>query len=96
MSGCCPAGPYLTQRTPLPPPCHAGLASYLLQQVFLVIFVVRARIGTGIKAPTLYPRDSEIKALALTDKVRGGTAQRDREEKRRRLIARDSTGVAVR
>mmetsp|Transcript_30199 Transcript_30199/g.39798 ORF Transcript_30199/g.39798 Transcript_30199/m.39798 type:complete len:150 (-) Transcript_30199:144-593(-) len=44
-----------------------SLAFYLHQQIALVIPVVKARISTGIKAPTLYPRDSEIKNLQLSD-----------------------------
>ena len=43
------------------------VAFFVQQQVIFVIPVVRARAATGIKAPTLYPRDSEIKKLNLTD-----------------------------
>eukprot|EP00040_Diaphanoeca_grandis_P019285 m.101777 g.101777 ORF g.101777 m.101777 type:complete len:150 (+) comp27349_c1_seq1:98-547(+) len=44
-----------------------SVAFFFQQQLAFVIPVVRARMATGIKAPTLYPRDSEIKALKLTD-----------------------------
>jgi len=44
-----------------------SVAMFLQQQLVFVIPVVRARMAYGIKAPTLYPRDSEIKALKLTD-----------------------------
>ena len=44
-----------------------GAVYYLTQQLLAVIYVAGARKSTGIKAPTLYPRDSEIKALKLTD-----------------------------
>lgn len=44
-----------------------GAVLYLSQQLLATIYVVRARMATGIKAPTLYPRDSEIKALKLSD-----------------------------
>ena len=44
-----------------------GVAMYLVQQLVFVIPVVKARVRTGIKAPTLYPRDSEIKKLGLKD-----------------------------
>ena len=40
---------------------------YLQQQVAFTVPVVMKRMKYGIKAPTLYPRDSEIKALKLTD-----------------------------
>jgi uncharacterized MAPEG superfamily protein len=40
---------------------------YLTQQLLLVIPVIKERSSTGIKAPTLYPRDSEIQKLKLTD-----------------------------
>jgi hypothetical protein len=42
------------------------VAFFVQQQIIFVIPVVRARFATGIKAPILYPRDSEIKALNLT------------------------------
>ena len=38
-----------------------------MQQLLMVIPVLKARSDTKIKAPTLYPRDSEIKKLELTD-----------------------------
>ena len=38
---------------------------FLLQQIVLVLPVVKQRISTGIKAPTLYPRDGQIKELKL-------------------------------
>jgi uncharacterized MAPEG superfamily protein len=44
-----------------------ALAFYIQQQIIFVIPVIGARKKTGIKAPTLYPRDSEIKALSLSD-----------------------------
>jgi uncharacterized MAPEG superfamily protein len=47
-----------------------GCFMYLTQQLILLIVpggVMSARKDTGIKAPTLYPRDSEIKKLKLTD-----------------------------
>jgi uncharacterized MAPEG superfamily protein len=40
---------------------------YLQQNLLFVIPVVMQRKATGIDAPTMYPRDSEIKALKLTD-----------------------------
>jgi len=40
---------------------------YLAQQLVMVIPVIRARSLTKIKAPTLYPRDSEIKKLQLKE-----------------------------
>jgi len=40
---------------------------YLAQQLILVIPVLMARRSTKIKAPTLYPRDSEIEKLQLSD-----------------------------
>ncbi|KAJ3210262.1 hypothetical protein HDU83_003415 [Entophlyctis luteolus] len=42
------------------------VAIYLQQNVAFVIPVVKARKATGIKAPSFYPRDSEIKALKLS------------------------------
>jgi len=42
-----------------------GLALYLTQQLILLIPVLKMRSQTKIKAPTLYPRDSEIKELEL-------------------------------
>ena len=44
-----------------------GISLYLAQQLILVIPVIRARSLTKIKAPTLYPRDSEIKKLELKE-----------------------------
>eukprot|EP00474_Spongospora_subterranea_P008461 CRZ08919.1 hypothetical protein [Spongospora subterranea] len=43
------------------------IAFYVQQNVIFVAFVVKARMKTKIKAPTLYPRDSEVKALKLTE-----------------------------
>lgn len=40
---------------------------YLHQQLILVIPVIKNRKSTGINAPTLYPRDSEISKLKLTE-----------------------------
>ena len=42
-----------------------GLSLYLTQQLILLIPVIKMRSQTKIKAPTLYPRDSEIKELDL-------------------------------
>ena len=42
-----------------------AVCMYLTQQLVMIIPVAKARKATGIKAPTLYPRDSEIKALQL-------------------------------
>ena len=44
-----------------------GLLLYLTQQLLFLIPVMRERSSTKISAPTLYPRDSEIKALNLTE-----------------------------
>ena len=44
-----------------------GLLLYLTQQLFMLIPVMKSRNDTNIKAPVLYPRDSEIKELKLTD-----------------------------
>ena len=44
-----------------------SLAFYLQQQIIFVVPVVMARVKYGVKAPTLYPRDSEIKSLKLSD-----------------------------
>ena len=44
-----------------------ALALYLTQQLILLIPVLKMRSQTKIKAPTLYPRDSEIKDLNLSD-----------------------------
>jgi hypothetical protein len=43
-----------------------GVTLWAQQAVFFVIPVVMARSKTGIQPPTLYPRDSEIKALNLS------------------------------
>jgi uncharacterized membrane protein YgcG len=43
-----------------------GLLLYLLQQLVFLIPVLRERSQTKIKAPILYPRDSEIQKLNLT------------------------------
>lgn len=40
---------------------------YLTQQLLFVIPVIKERSSTGIKAPTLYPRDSEIEKLNLSE-----------------------------
>tara|TARA_X000001036_G_C20549502_1_gene753777 strand:- start:447 stop:992 length:546 start_codon:yes stop_codon:yes gene_type:complete len=40
---------------------------YLHQQLFLVIPVIKNRQSTGISAPTIYPRDSEISKLQLSN-----------------------------
>ena len=42
-----------------------GLLLYLTQQLVLLIPVLKMRNKTKIKAPTLYPRDSEIAELKL-------------------------------
>ncbi len=47
-----------------------AVSMYLTQQLVLLAVgkgVLPMRKATGIKAPTLYPRDSEIKKLKLTD-----------------------------
>tara|TARA_B110000483_G_C17862206_1_gene414624 strand:+ start:156 stop:602 length:447 start_codon:yes stop_codon:yes gene_type:complete len=44
-----------------------ALLLYITQQVFMVIPVMKERSSTNIKAPILYPRDSEIKNLGLTE-----------------------------
>tara|TARA_B110000879_G_C11144670_1_gene501852 strand:- start:554 stop:997 length:444 start_codon:yes stop_codon:yes gene_type:complete len=44
-----------------------ALMLYLTQQLFMLIPVMKARNDTKIKAPILYPRDSEIKNLNLSD-----------------------------
>ena len=43
-----------------------GVLLYLTQQLLMVIPVALERKNTNIKAPTLYPRDSEIEKLKLT------------------------------
>merc|ERR1712183_199295 len=46
----------------------AAISMYLVQNVVIVsACVIPARIKTKIAAPTLYPRDSEIKKLRLTE-----------------------------
>ena len=48
--------------------CIAALVLlWLQQQLVFSIFVALARKKSDIQPPTLYPRDSEIKALKLTD-----------------------------
>jgi uncharacterized MAPEG superfamily protein len=44
-----------------------ALLLYITQQVLMVIPVMMERNSTKIKAPILYPRDSEIKKLNLND-----------------------------
>lgn len=44
-----------------------ALLLYLTQQLFFLIPVIKQRSATNIKAPTLYPRDSEIKELNLSE-----------------------------
>jgi uncharacterized MAPEG superfamily protein len=44
-----------------------ALILYITQQVLMLIPVMKERSSTKIKAPTLYPRDSEIKKLNLTE-----------------------------
>ena len=46
-----------------------GLLLYLTQQLVLLIPVLKMRNKTKIKAPTLYPRDSEIADLKLDDET---------------------------
>ena len=46
-----------------------ALALYLTQQLLLLIPVMQMRNKTKLKAPTLYPRDSEISKLKLEDDV---------------------------
>jgi hypothetical protein len=46
-----------------------ALALYLTQQLLLLIPVMLMRNKTKLKAPTLYPRDSEISKLKLDDEV---------------------------
>ena len=41
---------------------------WIQQQLIFAIFVAIARKKSGIQPPTLYPRDSEIKQLKLSDK----------------------------
>ena len=45
-----------------------ALALWIQQQLIFAIRVAMARSKSGIQPPTLYPRDSEIKALNLTEK----------------------------
>eukprot|EP00949_MAST-11_sp_MAST-11-sp1_P004686 g4686.t1 len=45
----------------------AGIWLYLNSALILVIPVNRARKKYGVKAPTIYPRDSEIKKLKMSD-----------------------------
>jgi uncharacterized MAPEG superfamily protein len=44
-----------------------ALSLYLTQQLIMLIPVLMARKKTKIEAPTLYPRDSEIKKLNLKE-----------------------------
>jgi hypothetical protein len=44
-----------------------GVLLYLTQQLLMVIPIALERKNTNIKAPTLYPRDSEIEKLKLTE-----------------------------
>tara|TARA_B100000795_G_C22765958_1_gene425714 strand:- start:288 stop:737 length:450 start_codon:yes stop_codon:yes gene_type:complete len=44
-----------------------ALLLYITQQLLMIIPVMRERNSTKIKAPILYPRDSQIKTLNLTD-----------------------------
>ena len=46
-----------------------ALALYLTQQLLLLIPVMLMRNKTKLKAPTLYPRDSEISKLKLDDEI---------------------------
>jgi hypothetical protein len=46
-----------------------ALALYLTQQLLLLIPVMQMRNKTKLKAPTLYPRDSEISKLKLDDEI---------------------------
>ncbi|KAI9332233.1 hypothetical protein BDR26DRAFT_869514 [Obelidium mucronatum] len=42
------------------------VAIYLQQNLLFVSQVIKARMATGIKAPSFYPRDAEIKELKLS------------------------------
>ena len=44
-----------------------ALLLYITQQILMVIPVMRERSSTKIEAPTIYPRDSEIKKLNLSE-----------------------------
>ena len=44
-----------------------GILLYLMQQLVFIIPVLRERSKTKIEAPTLYPRDSEIQKLNLSE-----------------------------
>ena len=44
-----------------------GILLYITQQILMLIPVMRERSSTNITAPILYPRDSEIKNLNLSD-----------------------------
>jgi len=46
-----------------------GLLLYLTQQLVLLIPVMQMRNETKLKAPTLYPRDSEISKLELKEET---------------------------
>jgi len=43
-----------------------ALLLYITQQVLMIIPVMKERSSSNIKAPILYPRDSEIKELGLS------------------------------
>jgi uncharacterized MAPEG superfamily protein len=43
-----------------------ALLLYITQQVLMIIPVMKERRSSNIKAPILYPRDSEIKELGLS------------------------------
>ena len=45
-----------------------ALALWIQQQLIFAVQVAIARKKSGIQPPTLYPRDSEIKALNLSAK----------------------------
>ena len=45
-----------------------ALLLYITQQVLMIIPVMKERSSSNIKAPILYPRDSEIKVLGLSKK----------------------------
>ena len=44
-----------------------ALLLYITQQVLMIIPVMKERSSSNIKAPILYPRDSEIKKLQLNE-----------------------------
>ena len=55
-----------------------GLLLYLAQQLVLIVPVLKERSKTKIEAPTIYPRDSEIQKLNLSEEqvLRYNRAQR--------------------